>query len=104
DDQLGDLRLLRGAPEPGPRSLACTFEIDGSDVARRRGIALTLQLGHCMHHHVHPKRFLRLSRPTFCSVATIVRMMMVGCPSDRYCTRHVTELPPPFDATSRTPV
>ena len=103
DDQLGNLRLLRRAPEPVPRPLPRAFEIDGGDVTRRHGQALDLEVGR-VRHLDHPNRFFRLSRPTFCSVATIVLMMMVGCPSDRYCTRQVTVLPPPFGATSRIPV
>ncbi len=103
DDQLGNSGLLGCAPEPVPRPLPCAFEIDGGDVARRRGNAFDLEVGR-LHHHDHPNRFFRLSRPTFCSVATMVLMMIVGCPSDRYCTRHVTVLSLPFGATSRTPV
>ena len=90
DDQLGNLRLLRRAPEPVPRPLPRAFEIDGGDVARRQGNAFDLEVGR-LRRHDHPNRFFRLSRPTFCSVATMVLMMSVGWPSDRYCTRHVTE-------------
>ncbi len=103
DDELGNAGLLGRAPEPVPGAQARALEIDGGDVAGRRDHALECK-ARDVHHLLQPNRFFRLSRPAFCNVATMVLMMRVGWPSERYWTRHVIELPPALGATSRIPV
>ena len=103
DDQLRDAGLLRARARTGSTTAARALSrlmAAMSPAGRRDAVGVRGRRSSTRH----PNRFFRLSRPTFCNVATMVLMMIVGCPSDRYCTRQVTVLPLPFGVTSQRPV
>ena len=94
---------MNSAKSSGFAALLPPVQVDDGDfaVGRRLDVGIVAQ---CFHYFGTPKRGFRLSSPIFSNVATMVLMKIVGCPSDRNCTRHVTALPLPFGPTSRTPV